>query len=107
MGILVLAVAILPVLGVGGAQAFKAEIDRAVEGNEANAAHRRHGEGAVRDLLRVSLACFIAYRGAGMSWSDAFMHMCSTMGLGGFSSHDESFALLEFTGDRIRSPSSS
>jgi len=33
----------------------------------------------------------LAYYQAGMSWSDAFMHMCSTMGLGGFSSHDASF----------------
>jgi trk system potassium uptake protein TrkH len=40
----------------------------------------------------VSGACLLAYRWAGMSWSDAFMHMCSTMGLGGFSSHDASFA---------------
>lgn len=27
-----------------------------------------------------------------MTWADAFMHMCTTMGLGGFSSHDASFA---------------
>lgn len=40
----------------------------------------------------LSLACMLAYRWAGMNWADAFMHMCSTMGLGGFSSHDESFA---------------
>jgi trk system potassium uptake protein TrkH len=33
----------------------------------------------------------LAYRWAGMSWADAFMHMCTTMGLGGFSSHDASF----------------
>jgi trk system potassium uptake protein TrkH len=33
----------------------------------------------------------LAYRWAGMSWPDAFMHMCTTMGLGGFSSHDASF----------------
>ena len=39
----------------------------------------------------VSVLCFLAYRAAGMSWADAFMHMCSTMGLGGFSSHDASF----------------
>jgi trk system potassium uptake protein len=35
--------------------------------------------------------CFFAYRAAGMSWSDAFMHMCSTVSLGGFSSYDASF----------------
>ena len=39
-----------------------------------------------------SLACFLAYRWAGMDWPDAFMHMCTTMGLGGLSSHDASFA---------------
>jgi trk system potassium uptake protein TrkH len=38
-----------------------------------------------------SVACFFAYALAGMSWEDAFMHMCTTMGLGGFSSHDASF----------------
>ena len=37
-----------------------------------------------------SVACMLAYRWAGMSWADAFMHMCTTMGLGGFSSHDAS-----------------
>jgi Trk-type K+ transport system membrane component len=39
----------------------------------------------------LSLACVVAYRWAGMNWADAFMHMCTTMGLGGFSSHDASF----------------
>jgi trk system potassium uptake protein TrkH len=39
----------------------------------------------------ISMTCFISYGLAGMSWVDAFMHMCSTMGLGGFSSHDASF----------------
>jgi trk system potassium uptake protein len=40
--------------------------------------------------LAVLGACLLAYRWAGMSWADAFMHMCTTMGLGGFSSHDAS-----------------
>ena len=39
----------------------------------------------------LSLGCFGAYRAGGMSWSDAFMHMCTTVGLGGLSSHDQSF----------------
>jgi trk system potassium uptake protein len=39
----------------------------------------------------VALACMLAYRWAGMSWPDAFMHMCTTVSLGGFSSHDLSF----------------
>jgi len=39
----------------------------------------------------LGLACMLAYRAAGMGWADAFMHMSSTIGLGGFSSHDASF----------------
>ena len=39
----------------------------------------------------LSVGCFLAYRWAGMSWVDAFMHMCSTVSLGGFSSDDASF----------------
>jgi trk system potassium uptake protein TrkH len=39
----------------------------------------------------LSLTCMLAYRLAGMSWADAFMHMCSTVSLGGFSSYDASF----------------
>jgi trk system potassium uptake protein TrkH len=42
--------------------------------------------------LGLSLLCLLAYRLAGMGWADAFMHMCSTMGIGGFSSRGESFA---------------
>jgi trk system potassium uptake protein TrkH len=40
----------------------------------------------------LSVACMLAYRWAGMSWADAFMHMSTTVSLGGFSSHDASFA---------------
>jgi trk system potassium uptake protein TrkH len=39
----------------------------------------------------VATACFFAYHWAGMGWADAFMHMCSTMGLGGFAAYDASF----------------
>jgi trk system potassium uptake protein TrkH len=39
----------------------------------------------------LAVGCTLAYRWAGMSWEDAFMHMCSTISLGGFSSHDASF----------------
>jgi trk system potassium uptake protein TrkH len=43
----------------------------------------------------ISAACVLAYAAAGMSWFDAAMHMFSTMGLGGFSSHDASFAYFD------------
>ena len=92
MGILVLAVAILPVLGVGGSQAFKAEVTGPLKETKLTPRIADTAKALYAIYFALSLACFIAYRVAGMSWSDAFMHMCSTIGLGGFSSHDDSFA---------------
>ncbi len=92
MGILVLAVAILPMLGVGGAQAFKAEITGPLKEAKLTPRIADTAKALYAIYFALSLACFLSYGWAGMSWSDAFMHMCSTMGLGGFSSHDASFA---------------
>ena len=92
MGILVLAVAILPLLGVGGAQAFKAETAGPLKETKLTPRIADTAKALYAIYFVLSLACFLAYAWAGMSWSDAFMHMCSTVGLGGFSSHDASFA---------------
>ena len=102
MGILVLVVAILPLLGVGGSQAFKAETAGPFKESKLTPRIADTAKALYAVYFGISLACFFAYRWAGMSWSDAFMHMCSTMGLGGFSSHDASFGhwnspLIEFT----------
>ena len=83
LGIIVLAVAILPLLGVGGSAALQGRERRPDEGREAHAAHRRDRARPVDGVLRrARVACFFAYRLAGMSWADAFMHMCSTDGPG-------------------------
>jgi len=92
MGILVLVVAILPLLGVGGAQAFKAETSGPLKETKLTPRIADTAKALYAIYFVLSLACFLAYAWAGMSWSDAFMHMCSTLGLGGFSSHDASFA---------------
>jgi trk system potassium uptake protein TrkH len=91
LGIIVLAVAILPLLGVGGTQLFKAETagpmkDQKLTPRIADTARVIWGTYAL-----LSTGCFLAYRAAGMSWVDAFMHMNTTVSLGGFSSHDASF----------------
>ncbi len=91
LGIIVLAVAILPMLGVGGSQLFKAESagpmkDQKLTPRIADTARVIWGT-----YFALSVGCFLAYRWAGMSWVDAFMHMCSTVSLGGFSSYDASF----------------
>ena len=91
MGILVLVVAILPLLGAGGAQAFKAETAGPLKESKLTPRIADTAKALYAIYFVLSLACFLSYRWAGMSWSDAFMHMCSTMSLGGFSSHDASF----------------
>jgi trk system potassium uptake protein len=90
LGIIVLSVAILPLLGVGGAQLFKAETagpmkDQKLTPRMADTARAIWGTYGV-----LSLACMLSYRAAGMSWIDAFLHMCTTVSLGGFSNYDAS-----------------
>jgi trk system potassium uptake protein len=92
LGIVVLAVAILPLLGVGGAQLFKVEMAGPIKDNKLTPRMAETARGLWLTYFALSTACFFAYRWGGMSWADAFMHMCTTMGLGGFSSHDASFA---------------
>ena len=91
LGIIVLAVAILPMLGVGGTQLFKAETagpmkDQKLTPRIADTARVIWGT-----YFALSISCFLAYRAAGMSWIDAFLHMCTTVSLGGFSNYDASF----------------
>jgi len=91
MGILVLAVAILPLLGVGGSQLFKAETPGPMKDTKLTPRIAETARGLWAVYFTLALACLLAYRAGGMGWAEAFMHMCSTMGLGGFSSHDASF----------------
>jgi trk system potassium uptake protein TrkH len=91
LGIIVLAVAILPLLGVGGAQLFKAEMAGPMKDAKLTPRIAETARGLWSVYAVGCVACFFAYAAAGMSWADAFMHMCTTMGLGGFSSHDASF----------------
>ncbi len=92
MGILVLAVAILPLLGVGGSQVFKAETPGPMKDEKLTPRISSTARGLWAVYFSIALACMLAYRWAGMGWADAFMHMCSTMGLGGFAAYDASFA---------------
>ncbi|MCQ8895580.1 TrkH family potassium uptake protein [Limnobacter humi] len=92
MGILVLAVAILPLLGVGGSQVFKAETPGPMKDSKLTPRITETARALYLVYLVISLACVLAYRWAGMTWLDAFMHAGSTMSLTGFSSHDASFS---------------
>lgn len=95
MGVLVLAVAVMPLLGVGGSQIYKAETAGPLKESKLTPRMAETAKGLYAIYLAISLACFFAFRFAGMGWADAFMHMCATMGLGGFSSHDASFGYFD------------
>jgi trk system potassium uptake protein len=90
LGIIVLAVAILPLLGVGGAQLFKAESPGPMKESRLT---ERIGDTA-RALWMVyvvlTIGCILALRMAGMSWFDAICHSFTTLSLGGFSTRDAS-----------------
>ncbi|MCU0968645.1 MAG: TrkH family potassium uptake protein [Rubrivivax sp.] len=91
LGIIVLAVAILPMLGVGGTQLFRAETAGPMKDQKLTPRIADTARGLWIVYFVLAAACFLAYRAAGMSWVDAFMHMCTTVSLGGFSNYDASF----------------
>ena len=91
LGIIVLAVAILPLLGVGGSQLFKAEFSGPLKDQKLTPRIADTARVLWGTYFGLSAACLVAYRLGGMSWTDAFLHMCSTVSLGGFSNYDASF----------------
>ncbi len=91
LGIMLLVVAVLPLLGLGGVQLYKAETPGPMKDARLTPRIAETARGLWGVYFAFSVACMLAYRWVGMSWPDAFMHMCTTMGLGGFSSHDASF----------------
>ena len=95
MGIIVLAVAILPLLGVGGSQVFKAETPGPMKDDKLTPRIAETARGLWAVYFVIASTCLLAFRWAGMSWPDAFMHMCSTMGLGGLAGYDASFGAFD------------
>lgn len=91
MGILILAVAILPMLGVGGSQLFRAEAAGPLKDTKLTPRITQTAKGLWAVYFVFSLACFGAYWAGGMAVLDALMHMFSTVSLGGLSSYDASF----------------
>ena len=95
MGVVVLAVAILPLLGVGGAQVFKAETPGPMKDTKLTPRITETAKGLWAVYFAITIACIAAFKLAGMTWLDSVIHAFSTMGLGGFSSHDSSFGFWD------------
>ena len=92
MGILILAVAILPLLGVGGSQMFRAEAAGPVKDTKLTPRITGTAKGLWGVYAVFSASCLLAYWLGGMTPMDALMHMFTTVSLGGTSSHASSFA---------------
>ncbi len=90
MGIIVLAVAILPILGVGGMQLYRAETPGPVKDSKMTPRIADTAKHLWYIYLSLTIACTLAYWFAGMGWFDAICHAFSTIAIGGFSTHDAS-----------------
>ncbi len=90
MGIIVLAVAILPMLGIGGMQLYRAEMPGPMKDTKLAPRISETAKALWYIYLGLTLACALGYWLAGMDWFDAFAHSFSTVAIGGFSTHDAS-----------------
>lgn len=89
MGVVVLAIAVLPLLGVGGMQLYRAEMQGAYKDK---LTPRITDTAKTLWLVYAGLTtlCVLALRAAGMDWFDALCHAFSALALGGFSTRDAS-----------------
>jgi len=89
MGIIVLAVAVLPLLGVGGMELYHAE-SSGIAKDRLTPKLRNTAIALWKIYLSLTVLCALAYFFSGMSIFDAISHSFSTVAIGGFSTHDSS-----------------
>lgn len=94
IGIVVIAVAILPMLGVGGMQIYRAETPGPMKDTKITPRIRETANVLFRIYVFLTAACALAYWWAGMSLFDAIAHSFSTVAIGGFSTHDASIGFF-------------
>lgn len=95
MGIIVLAVAVLPMLGVGGMQLYRAETPGPVKDSKMTPRIAETAKALWYIYLALTSLCAFAYWGAGMTPFDAICHSFSTIAIGGFSTHDASMGYFD------------
>lgn len=89
MGIIVFALAVLPFLGIGGMQLYKAEVS-GVTKDKLQPRLKETARSLWRTYLILNLACAIAFYAAGMEPFDALCHAMGTIATGGFANYDTS-----------------
>ncbi|MEM8983608.1 MAG: TrkH family potassium uptake protein [Pseudomonadota bacterium] len=95
MGIIVLAVAVLPMLGVGGMQLYRAETPGPIKDNKLTPRITETAKALWYVYLGFTTVCGVSYWLAGMNVFDALCHAFSTVAIGGFSTHDLSIGYFQ------------
>ncbi|MDQ2696613.1 MAG: TrkH family potassium uptake protein [Pseudomonadota bacterium] len=95
MGIIVLAVAILPMLGIGGMQLYRAETPGPVKDTKLTPRIAETAKALWYLYVGLTAACGVCYWLAGMTPFDALAHAFSTVAIGGFSTHDASIGFFQ------------
>lgn len=88
MGIIVLAMALLPMLGIGGMQLYRAESPGPVKDNKLVPRLAETAKALWYIYLTLTVVCAAAYWLVGMNAFDAISHSFTTVAIGGFSTHD-------------------
>jgi trk system potassium uptake protein TrkH len=90
MGLIVLAIAVMPLLGIGGGQIYKTEIPGAMGEQRMTPRIKETAQALWSIYLGLTIICALLYFISGMSMFDAVSHSMSTVAIGGFSTHNES-----------------
>lgn len=97
MGIIVLAIAIIPLLGIGGMQLYRAEMPGPLKEQKMRPRIAETAKALWVIYSTLTLLCALAYWLAGMDVFDAISHSFSTISIGGFSTHDASIGYFNST----------
>ena len=90
MGLIVLAIAVMPLLGIGGGQIYKTEIPGAMGEQRLTPRIKETAQVLWLIYFGLTLICGVFYYIGGMNAFDAVSHAMSTVAIGGFSTHNES-----------------
>ena len=97
LGIIVLAIALMPLIGIGGIQLYRGETQGPINQSKLRPKIAETAKVLVYIYLILTLLCFSSYFLAGMSYFDAIVHSFTTIAIGGFSNYNESFAYFDLS----------
>ena len=95
MGLIVLAIAVMPLLGIGGGQIYKTEVPGAMGEQRLTPRIKETAQALWLIYLGLTTACAVLYYFNGMSVFDSISHSMSTVAIGGFSTHNESIGFFD------------